>query len=103
MFPAGSVATPPRRSPDAVVLKYADVAKHPSPSVSVAVSELPVLHAAPTVRADVAPPPTVETVFGSAMGACCAPAPNGKSTQNTVRTSAARRNLRSMTCLRGQQ
>src|SRR5580704_18022497 len=101
MFPAGSVATPPRRSPNAVVLKYADVARHPSPSVSVAVSELPVPHAAPTVRGDVAPPPRVETVFGSAIGVTCAPAHNGKSTQNTERTSAARRNLRNMACLRG--
>src|SRR5277367_1105074 len=101
MFPAGSVATPPRRSPDAVVLKYADVARHPSPSVSVAVSELPAPHGAPAVRAVVTPPPTVETVFGSAIGACCAPASSGKRTQNTERVAVARRNLRGMTCLRG--
>ena len=73
------------------------VAVPDKPLVSVAVSELPALQGAPTVRADVAPPPMVETVFGSAMGACCAPAPNVKSTQNTERTSAARQNLRSMT------
>src|SRR5271155_2224731 len=101
MFPAGSVATPPRRSPDAGVLKYANVAGHPSPRVSVAVSELPAPHEAPTVKAAVAPPPTVKTVFGRAKGACCASAVSRNRTQDRERIAVARQNLRSMTCLRG--
>src|ERR1700679_4311205 len=96
MFPAGSVATPPRRSPDAGVLKYARVAGHPSPSVSVAVCELPAPHEAPIVKAAVAPPPTVETVFGRAMGAGWASALSGKKTQGAERVATARQNLRSM-------